>query len=155
MSIRGPLREITEVGFRVYTTWENMKLGRAATANMPGITVRMDPNVAAIASDYTSLVWAPPEGQTNAWSPYLDGTTQGRWGFTGSAFNSNKCSINGLRCTLAEAMAVLNDDATPAEGITFAITKGRDYAFQGAVDDLRLNGRAAHFEEGGVIIKAS
>ena len=52
-------------------------------------------------------------------------------------------------------MALLNDDGTPPELITFAITKGRDYAFQGAVDDLRLNGRTADFEEGGVIIKAS
>ena len=155
VSIRDPLREITEVGFRVFTTAENMKLSTAANPNMPGITIEMDPNVAAIATDYTSLVWAPPEGQANEWSPYLDGTKEGLWGFTGSAFNGNKCSINGTRCTLAEAMALLNDDATPAEPITFAVTKGRDHAFQGAVDDLRLNGRTADFEEGGVVIKAS
>ena len=32
------------------------------------------------------------------------------------------------------------------------MTKGRDFEFQGAVDDLRLNGRVADFEETGVIV---
>ena len=156
VSIRDPLREITEVGFRVFTTGENMKLSTAGHREHARDHHRDGSERCRASLPITRRSCGPPpEGQANAWSPYLDGTKQGLWGFTGSAFNGNKCSINGPRCTLAEAMAVLNDDATPAELITFAITKGRDHAFQGAVDDLRLNGRTADFEEGGVVIKAS
>jgi len=159
VSMRGQLKALTEVGFRVYTTGENVAAGGAGTPNVPGIAFEMDPNIAANTANYTSLVWQPPQGKPGDWSPYLDGTKEGLWGFTGSAFNSPatkaNCGLNGPRCTLAEVMALLGDDGTPAELITFAITKGRDNAFQGAVDDLRLNGRTADFEEGGVVIKAS
>ena len=123
---------------------------------MPGITFEMDPNVASIDTNYTWLVWFPPQGKPGEWSPYLDGTKEGLWGFTSSKFTSSTCWSNGNKlCTLAEVMAVLDNDDTPPELITFAVTKGRDFAFAGAVDDLRLNGRVADFEEGGVIIDES
>ena len=47
---------------------------------MPGITFEMDPNVAAIGADYTSLVWLPPQGKPGEWSPYLDATKEGALG---------------------------------------------------------------------------
>ena len=49
-------------------------------------------------------------------------------------------------------IAVLNDGGDAPETFTTAISKGRDVEFQGAVDDLRLNGRVADFEEEGVFI---
>ena len=159
VSMRGQLKALTEVGFRVYTTSENVEAGHPATANMPGITFEMDPNIDAINASYTSLVWLPPQGKPDGWSPYLDGTKEGLWGFTGSAFNSPatkaNCGINGPRCTLAEVMALLGDDGTPAGAHHVRDHQGPRLRVPGAVDDLRLNGRTADFEEGGVVVKAS
>ena len=158
VSSRARLEELREVGFRVYTTGENISKGSGSggSPNMPDISFEMDPNIAGIATDYTTLVWMPPDVEANRWSPYIDATQDGLWGFTGGRFNSpptkQNCGIDGPRCTLAEVMALLTADDDLAQLITMAITKGRNYEFQGAVDDLRLNGRVADFEEGGVII---
>ena len=49
--------------------------------------------------------------------------------------------------------ASLNDGGDGATIFTLAVTKGTDFAWQGAVDGLRVNDRVADFEEGGVVIK--
>ena len=85
------------------------------------------------------------------WSPYIDGTKDGYWGFTGTRSTRWRTGMTSSRCTLAQALAVLDDGGAPRTSSP-AVTKGRDFEFEGAVDDLRLNGRIADFEETGVIV---
>jgi hypothetical protein len=98
----------------------------------------------------------PNSSTANAWSGYIDATkaTSGLWGGTGSAFAGSKCDINGTRCTWDELQAYLkdNNNGTPAK-ITYsvAVTKGRDFSWQGAIDGLRINGKVFDFEEHGVL----
>lgn len=141
------VKDLTEVGFSVYTTAENNARGN----NMPSISFEIDPNVETVVSNYSSLVYMPPNGTSNAWTRF-DATTTGFWGLTGSSFNGTPCSINGARCTFAEMQAYLNDGGDDAV-ITFSaqITKGRDLAFSGAVDDLTINDTTYNFEPLGVI----
>ena len=158
--MHGPITDLNEVGFRVFTTGENIaREGQGGSPNLPNISFEIDPNLSSLPNtSYSTLVWNPPAQPPNAWSPFIDATKGGFWGLTGSAFNSpatkQNCGLNGPRCTFAEVMALLKDGGDAPETFTAAITKGRDYEFQGAVDDLRLNGRVANFEEGGVFITA-
>jgi hypothetical protein len=145
----GLVKNITAVGFRVYTTGEDISAG-GATPNMPSISFEIDPNVAAVASDYSSLVYMPANSTPNQWSPYIDATTTGLWGLTGSKFAGTPCDINGNRCTFAQVQAYLNDGGDPATILTASITKGRDFSWQGAVDGLRINSTVLDFEENGV-----
>jgi hypothetical protein len=150
--VRGPVTDLTEVGFRVYTTGENN--GRGAT-NLPNISFEIDPNLSSLPNkSYSTLVWNPPAQAANAWSPYIDATKVGLWGLTGFAATKEGCGLGGPLCTFAEVMKLLNDGGEAPETFTAAIAKGRDYEFQGAVDDLRLNGRVADFEEEGVFVTA-
>ena len=56
--VRGPVTDLTEVGFRVYTTGENN--GRGAT-NLPNISFEIDPNLSSLPNkSYSTLVWNPP-----------------------------------------------------------------------------------------------
>jgi hypothetical protein len=146
----GLVQNITQVGFRVFETGEDIDAGHGA-ANMPGITFEIDPNVQGVNSDYSSLVFMPDNTAANQWSGYIDGTTSGKWGLTGSKFAGTTCDINGARCTWQQVQAYLDDnDGNPAKILTVAVTKGRDYDWQGAVDGLRINDTVLDFEEGGI-----
>jgi hypothetical protein len=124
---------------------------------MPSITFEIDPNLASKPStNYSSLVFTPTANSAaNQWSGYIDATTSGLWGLTGGAFAGDTCSLNGSRCTFAELKAFLNDGGEPARIGTVAISKGRDYEWQGAVDGLRINGTVFDFEETGVFERAA
>ena len=158
ITVSGSVSNIKEAGFRVNTTGENTAAG-LGSVNMPSITFEIDPNLSSLPNtNYSSLVWTPAANSaSNKWSPYLDATTSGSWGLTGSAFNNPatqaNCGINGPRCTLAQVKAALDDGGDGATIFTLAVAKGTDFAWQGAVDGLRVNGRVADFEEGGVVIK--
>jgi hypothetical protein len=147
----GLFSNITALGFRVYTTGENISAG-GASANMPSITFEVDPNIDGKASNYSSLVFMPNNTAANQWSGYIDATSDaaGFWGGTGSAFTGTKCDINGTRCTFTELQSYLNDGGDPATILTAAITKGRDFGWNGAVDGLRINSTVYDFEETGV-----
>ena len=142
---------ITALGFRVYTTGENIAAG-GALANMPSITFEVDPNVEGKASNYSSLVFMPNNTTANAWSGYIDATSDaaGFWGGTGGAFTGAKCDINGTRCTFSELQDYLDDGGEAATIISAGVTKGRDFAFNGAVDGLRINDTVFDFEREGV-----
>ena len=88
------------------------------------------------------------------WSGYLDATTTGTWGITGDQFNTPatvaNCGLNGPGCTFAQVKTLLGDAG--ATIYTAAVTKGRDAAFQGAVDGLTINGSVYDFEPFGVNI---
>jgi hypothetical protein len=150
----GLVSNLTQVGFYVYTTGENIGAG-GSSPNMPSITFEIDPNVTGIDSNYSSLVYMPDNSPANAWSPYIDATSTGHWGLTGGKFAGTKCDINGARCTFAEMMAYLNDGGDPATILTAGITKGRDFAWSGAVDGLRINSTVFDFEETGVFARSA
>jgi hypothetical protein len=147
----GLFANVTAVGFRVYTTGENITAG-STSQNMPSISFEVDPNVTGKASNFSSLVFMPNNTTANQWSGYIDATSDaaGIWGGTGSAFTGTKCDINGTRCTFSELQAYLNDGGDPATILTASITKGRDFSWSGAVDGLRINNTVFDFEETGV-----
>jgi len=103
---------------------------------------------------HPELVFDPGANSTsNRWSVYIDATTTGVWGLTGSQFNSpptqENCGINGPRCTFAQVKAFLAT-GSGAKISSVAVTKGRDFAWQGAVDGLRINSTVYDFEPFGV-----
>ncbi len=154
-SIAGGLfANVTTLGFHVYTTGENITAG-SGTPNMPSITFEVDPNRGNSTSNYSSLVYMPPNSAANTWSGYIDATQLGLWGGTGGAFTGSKCDINGTRCTFQELQAYLNDGGDPATILTGAVTKGRDFSWSGAVDGLRINGTVFDFEETGVFARTA
>ncbi len=67
------------------------------------------------------------------------------WYFTGQTGNDTGCN-QVTYCSLAEVEAA----APEATVHTVEITKGRDYAFTGAVDALVLNATTYDFEPFGV-----
>jgi hypothetical protein len=143
------VKDLGTVGFSVYTTGENNALGN----NMPSIIFEIDPNVTAVASNYSSLVYVPANGTANQWTTF-NATTDAtkHWGLTGTAFNGTTCSINGARCTWTEMLDYLNDSGDDAKLLTATISKGRDYAFSGAVDALKFAGKTYDFEAAGVSV---
>lgn len=135
------------VGFSVYTTGENNALGN----NMPSIIFEIDPNLTTPTSNYSSLVYVPANGAANEWTTFNATTDPGKhWGLTGSAFNGTDCSINGTRCTWTEMLDYLDDGGDAAKVLTASVSKGRDFAFSGAVDALKFGGKTYDFEAGGV-----
>ena len=136
---------VTAVGFHVLNVGENTPAG-----NMPGIAFEIDPNIGAFATNYSTLVYTPTSTPPG-WSDYIDGTTEGLWGLTGTAFNGQNCSLNGPRCTWAEMMTFLGDGGAGPTLYTVAITKGVDNAWHGAIDGLRINDTVYNFEEHGVV----
>jgi hypothetical protein len=145
---------VDAVGFRVYTTGENNAKAPAGTPNMPGIIFEIDPNVDGKTTNYSSAVFMPDASASNAWSPYIDATTSGHWGLTGSQFAGTTCDINGARCTFAQLMTYLGDGGDPPRILSVAVGKGRDYFWSGAVDGLRVGDAVIDFEERGVIVSA-
>ncbi len=143
------VKDLGTVGFSVYTTGENNALGN----NMPSISFEIDPNVAAVASNYSSLVYVPANGTANQWTAFNASTDADKhWGLTGTAFNATACSINGARCTWTEMLAYLGDGGDDAKLLTATVSKGRDYAFSGAVDALKFGGKTYDFEAAGVSV---
>lgn len=141
---------LTAVKYEVFTTGENAAL---APNNMPALKFEMDPDVdnAGTAVNYTTLVYAPDNSASNAWTAIdAKADTGNHWGFTGSYFNADpaRCGLNGTRCTLTEALAVLGADA---KFISAGVGKGRDFEFHGAVRSLTINATTYKFTAGGVL----
>ena len=87
----------------------------------------------------------PTQAASNDWTK-LDASTDKHWYYTG-AFGTDSGCNQTTYCTLAQAKAAAPD----ATLYTAEITKGRDYAFSGAVDDLRINDTVYDFEPNGVV----
>jgi hypothetical protein len=146
LDFRGDLvKDLEEVGFHVLTTGENNAKG---ADNMPSITFEINPD--ANGATYSSLVFMPAASTSNQWSGYIDATTTGKWGLTSGKFDNASCHINGPRCSFAEVMDVLGDNASI---MTVAVSKGKDNPWQGAVDGLRINETVFDFEETGVFAR--
>jgi hypothetical protein len=137
-----PLSEVTAVSYWVYTTGENKAL---YAENLPGVTFEVDPSGSAEdAPNYTSLVYVPVEAPVNQWSEQ-DATTADRWFMTSAAGTQSGCT-QASYCTLAEVKEAFPN----ATLLTAQVTKGRDYAFSGAVDELTIGGTTYDFEPFGV-----
>lgn len=137
------LDTITQLGYYVFTTGEDATRN---AANLPNIAFE----VIISGSQYSSLVWDPPAvSTTNRWSDYMDATTTGTWYWTHpvtglSCNQSNPCTFTAIK---SEASSL-----DPNLYITsVAISKGRDYEWQGAIDGLRINNRTMDFEFDGVL----
>lgn len=143
-----PVSGLTDVGFRVYTTGENNALGNP---NMPSITFEIDPNLTATPSNFSSAVFVPNNSASNAWSPYIDATqaASGFWFLTGAAGTATGCNQT-TTCSFAAMQTALADGGDAALILTAGVTKGRDFAWQGAIDGLRINAQVFDFEETGV-----
>ena len=146
--------QLSAIGYSVFTTGENNAL---AANNMPSISFEIDPNVNG-SGNYASLVYAPDNSTANTWTTIdAKGDTGKHWGLTGGFFNAvpdSTCGLNGSRCTFAEVLAYLAANNDPSQGaatlFTVQITKGRDFAFSGAVDALVINDTTYNFEPLGV-----
>ncbi|MFD5624172.1 hypothetical protein [Streptomyces yangpuensis] len=113
---------------------------------MPNITFEINPNLAAAATTYSSLVWLPPASPvTNAWSGYLDATTTGTWFLTGSAGTATGCNL-ATPYPFPQLKTALNDGGAQPTLYTTAVGKGRDNMWIGAVDGLRINKTIYDFE---------
>ncbi|MEP6940049.1 MAG: hypothetical protein ABI846_09815 [Rudaea sp.] len=150
-----PISALTNVGYVVKTTQENIDAG-GASPNMPAIAIEVFTS-GTFGVGYSTLNYTPTVNSTaNQWSGYIDAANDpsNAWGLTGSAFNSPatsaNCGINGPRCTFAQVKALLT--TTPYNAIMFSvgISKGRDFAWHGEVDSLRINNTTYDFEFGGV-----
>jgi len=133
---------INQLGFQVFTTGENTAKGNP---NMPGIAIEVDPNLAATPSNFSTLNYLPPQSPSNQWSGYIDATTTpaspSGTGFflTGAAGTATGCTLADP-CTFSEVKDELDDDGEETRVLSVAVTKGRDFEFQGAVDGLRVGG---------------
>jgi hypothetical protein len=144
---------LSAIGYSVYTTAEN---NAVAAGNMPSISFEIDPNVVG-SGNYASLVYAPDDSAPDVWTAIdAKNDTGQHWGLTGTFFNAqpDRCGLNGTRCTWDQVMTYLaaNNDAAQGDAtiLTVQITKGRDYAFSGAVDALIIGGTTYDFEPTGV-----
>ena len=72
---------------------------------------------------------------------------------SGAAGTSTGCTLADP-CTFAEMQTALNDGEDGATIYTVAVGKGRDHAFAGAVDGLRINDEVFDFEPFGVNVLA-
>lgn len=142
------VNDLTTVSYSVFTTGENFT---KSPYNIPSITFEIDPNLAAHATNYSSLVFVSDQADPNAWTE-LDATDDatGFWFLTGAAGTATGCTQGGDTCTFDEVMDALDDGGDAATILTAAVTKGKDYAFSGAVDKLVINDTTYDFEPFGV-----
>jgi hypothetical protein len=151
-----PMLDVDEVGFHVFQTGENANI---AARNLPNITFEIDSNIetagAGTVDDYTSLTFVPDAVTISgggSWSGYIDATSSGNWYFSGGEGTRTGCTVS-LTCDFDDVMTAL-DEAGPGDTdpiiYTFGVAKGRDNAYAGAVDGLRLNGTVFDFEPLGV-----
>jgi hypothetical protein len=138
-----PLAGISTVSYSVYTTREN---NARYAENGPSVTFEIDPTGQGDTTtpNYSSLVYVPEAAADNEWTK-LEASSADRWFLTGAAGTSSGCT-QATYCTLDEVKAKYAN----ATLLTAQITKGRDYAFSGAVDGLQINDVVYDFEPTGV-----
>jgi hypothetical protein len=144
-----PLSGLNQVGFRVFQTGENSSSG----VNMPNITFEVDKNGGTLqAGDYSTFVFVPAANSpSDQWSPYIDATNPaaGDWYYTGGVGTSTGCNQSTM-CEFPAAKATLPS----ATILTAQLQKGRDNAWQGAIDGFRINNEVFDFEQFGVVVRA-
>lgn len=140
------LGEISTVKYSVFTTGENRAAGpngAATPENLPNLQFEVDPNGPGTAGGFSTLTFVPNEAPAG-WSE-VDASTAQRWYYTGSFGTTSGCNQTTY-CTLQQAQEAAPD----ATIYTVQFSKGRDYAFSGAVDGLTLDSTTYDFEPTGV-----
>jgi len=144
-----PVSGLTRVGFHVFQSGENAAIG---ARNMPNISLEINPHVAG--KTYTSMVWVPDAAPwVNKWSGPINAATTGNWYFTNGTVAAATGCDQTLTCSFSDAQSALvaqNDGSGAATIYTVAVGKGRDDAWVGAVDALRINNTIYDFETDGV-----
>lgn len=145
-----PVQGLNAVGYYVFRTGEDSSPPQGNANNLPNITFEINPGVNNASSNpivYTSMVWVPDGTNipVNQWSDFVDATTNGQWYFTGSAGTATSCNQTTM-CSFSAAKSALGTNGTTPSIYTVAVAKGRDNAFQGAVDGLRINSKSYDFE---------
>jgi hypothetical protein len=121
-------------------------------ASPVGLTIESDPDISDGSGDinFTSLVYNPSPtaaGDEDIWKTN-DAMTGMTWDATGRAGAVTQCTL-ATPCTYSVLMSKLGMNASV---ITFALSKGRDDAYNGAVDDLVVNTKTFDFEPLGVTV---
>ena len=126
-----------------------------ATGSGDSAAIEIDPNLDAFPTDhFATIVYTPDNPVPLVWKSFdADADTGPHWGITG--FPGTTCDIDGPRCTFTQLQDYLDDGAPDATILTVEITKGRDFAFSGAVDDLQINNTVYDFEPTGVYATAA
>lgn len=148
-----PVLGLTNVGFNVFQTGENAGVN---PSNLPNITFEIDANLAGLPADnYSSMVFVPDATAFQgggSWTGFIDATTTGKWYLTGAEGNPTPGTGCGssLTCNFTQLKAALNDGGAAPTILTAAVGKGRDNAWAGAIDGLRINSTIYDFEPLGV-----
>lgn len=136
-----PLAAMTNPTYYQYVTGED----QAAYADN-GVSLQMELwTTGQTGSGYSTLTFVPDQATPNKWTK-VDASTAERWYLTGSAGQTTSCNQTTY-CTLAEVNQKLPD----ATLLSVQFSKGRDYAFSGAVDKLSIGGKTYDFEPTGVM----
>ncbi|TDC71359.1 hypothetical protein E1200_02335 [Actinomadura sp. GC306] len=147
------ISDITDLSYWVFAGVDSLD-----GVSLPVIQLEVDPNLTE-GVNYSSLNYlpdsstapsAPATRAPNVWQPY-DATAAGNaWYATGATGTSIGCTL-ASPCTFDELQTRLPDAEV---SYSLAISKGRDNAFIGAVDGLRVNNLVYDFERLGVFMKA-
>lgn len=148
-----PVSGLDRISYSYFVTGEDLA---SDPGNLPNISIEIDPSVAD--RNYTSMNYNPPDAPPIAqgWidddAAANDGDESGWWFSNGLVAAATGCSQASF-CSLEEAKQALvaNNDGGPAASISsIAVTKGRDFEFEGAVDALQINDTIYDFEPFGV-----
>ena len=122
----------------------------APAPTFPGVSFEVLNPTGAVT--YTSLVYVPPAVVPTppalVWRK-LDALAGAHWFFTNGALAASSGCNQATFCTLTQAAAALTNPGYRI--LSLAVSKGRDDAFNGAVDALQMNGTVYDFEPQGVI----
>jgi hypothetical protein len=135
------LSSINQVSYHVFTTGENIKAAPAGNVNLPNFQLEVHPHLQGLT--YSTLVYVPVQAAPG-WREQ-DASNEPRWYFTGDTGTVTGCN-QVTYCTLDQAQA----QAPDATIFTVQLSRGRDFAFTGAVDALRINDSVFDFEPTGV-----
>jgi hypothetical protein len=141
------LASLSTLKYSVFATGEDLG---ASPINLPNLQFEVNPHLSGSGGTYSTLIFVPTAGSAspNAWSE-LDASTAKQWYLTGNgpegAGTTTGCN-DANYCTLAQVKAAAPD----ATLLTAQISKGRDWAFSGAVDKLVINDTTYDFEPFGV-----
>jgi hypothetical protein len=139
---------ITTLGYSAFTTTENITAGGTGV-NLPSLEIEIDPNLAANATNFSTAVFLPAAASNVAGWNTIDTVTTGQWFLTGAAGTATSCT-QATTCTFAALQAALADGGDAATIFTVEFSKGRDFAYSGAVDALKFNTDTYDFEPFGV-----
>jgi len=143
--------EIENIGFDVFWTGEDKAIN---ASNLPNIALEVDPSGpgSVTAPNFSTLVFNPAGAPltTNTFN-HIDATDDaaGQWWFTGATGTTTGCNQTTL-CTFAQLQTAVATFFPNMTVLTLAIDKGRDFAFNGAVDALVYNDSTFDFEPFGV-----